>query len=1091
MTTICPYPGLRPFTEEESIFFKGRDLHIQQIVKLLETNKMAFITGASGDGKSSMVYAGVIPYIRAGFFKSHFNSWMIVDFKPQRNPLESVSKAVSAALGVDYYHCASEFELGFSSLIDVYKNSGNYVTDTPDAVNKGKNLLIIADQFEEIFTNSENFNDGKPSDESYTAINLLLETVRISVAEKLPVYVIFTMRSDFISQCTVFKNLPEFIAYSQFFVPQLKRDEIRQVIEQPAILAGGSVSSRLTEVLINNLTTGFDQLPVLQHALNLLWKMADNGAQPVDLIHLAKIAGISKDVLSADEQREFNKWFATRPEYVRKYFAKPDLDNVLNAHAGTLYESAYNYFLKNADWAGKTITADESKQIIETAFKSLTKIDNNRLVRNRCTIHEITGIINKPNITEATVCGVLNIFRDEDNTLLRPFSVRGNLETQYLSADTVLDVTHEALIRNWRRLAKWDKEELDNLNEYNEFNAQIQRWLDSGRNPSFLLPSGNYAVCKQWYDKCEPNRYWIMKYDTSQRTEKEKLRAATSRMEKLDLFMEQSHSAIVAEEKSHRKKMLIAIGALVVFVVCLAGFSWWAMSEKKKADEQTLRAEENAQRAEEQQHNAENQEHIAKIQQMLAEKANMIAEQQRDSVQLMYQRARAAKWESDRARRLAEEAQQRAEEERLKAEYNYLLAENQRDTADLERRKALYQMDLTKEANANAAHLYYVALCNTLAMKAKNQYEDKTLNLRLAKTACEMNVKGGNTHINPDLYDAMLFALEQNDIIKPLNIPGGPFKAFAVDKSGYIITMSSFGEIYRYKITGSGKAEPVNNNPREVGYRIPVESASFITPTLIAYSAKDRKSYIIDVNTKKRSQLPQYGDYIQSTSPSPDGTKFALAYINGKVMIMSKNGGNPFAEKVLGLNITDVYYHDDNSIYLLFHDGSLSKWNPADGSVTTVLAAIPPLHAYKMAAINDKNLLAVCFSDGSMQFVDLVNDTKAGTMVAGHSKLENLLYDPNSGVLAISSADKRISLINTNDLNQKPLVIEEHSLGNCKVKCMGFNGKGVLFALTDDNRLRFWDTKPETYSNALSAMNLASLNDTEWNLIMGREFSER
>ena len=66
-TSICPYPGLRPFTEEESIFFKGRDLHIRQIVKMLEQNKMAFITGASGDGKSSMVYAGVIPYIRAGF----------------------------------------------------------------------------------------------------------------------------------------------------------------------------------------------------------------------------------------------------------------------------------------------------------------------------------------------------------------------------------------------------------------------------------------------------------------------------------------------------------------------------------------------------------------------------------------------------------------------------------------------------------------------------------------------------------------------------------------------------------------------------------------------------------------------------------------------------------------------------------------------------------------------------------------------------------------------------------------------------------------------------------------------------------------
>ena len=1081
--TVCPYPGLRPFTEEESIFFKGRDLHIRQIAKLLETNKMAFITGASGDGKSSMVYAGVIPYIRAGFFKSLFNSWLIVDFKPQRNPLESLTKAVAEEFDIEYNHFADEFELGFSSLIDLYKSSGYYITDQPDAANRGKNLLIIADQFEEFFTYSENFNHGKPSDESYTALNLLLETIRISITEKLPVYVIFTMRSDFISQCTVFKHLPEFIAYSQFFVPQLKREEISQVIEEPAILAGGSVSSRLTEVIINNLTTGFDQLPVLQHALNLLWRMADNGKQQLDLIHLAKIAGISKDVLSDNEQKEFDAWYATLPEYERKYFAKPDLDNVLNTHAGTLYESAYHNFLQNTNWAEKNITADESKMIIETAFKSLTKIDNNRLVRNRCTLHEITGIINKPHISEATVCGVLNIFRNEGNTLLRPFVVKGVLETEYLSGDTVLDVTHEALIRNWKLLSQWDAEEQANLNEYNEFNTSVQRWLNNGRTPEFLLPSGNYAVFSQWYNKCRPNKYWILKHDTSQRSEIDKLRTATSRMEKLETFMEQSHKAIVAKEKSRKRIIAITICGLLIFILGLALFSFWAMDEKKNAEQQTEIAQKNAELADEQRQIADNQRQIAL-------EAQQTANQQRDSVQIMYQRARAAKLESDRARRIAEEAQKIAERERLNAENSSIIAENQRDTAERERRKALHQMDLTKEANDNAAHLYYVALCNTLAMKAKNQYEDKTLNMRLAKTACDMNLKGGSTQINADLYDAMLFAMEQNNIIKPLNIPGGPFKAFTIDKSGHIVTFSSDAEFAKYKITGNGKAEPIENSGNN-NTRVPVESASFLSPSKIVYSTKDRKAYFLDLKTKKRTPLPSANDYIQFASPSPDNQKCAVAYINGKVVVMPTDGGAPLHEKMFSVNITDVYYHNDNCIYVLFHDGSLAKWNPADNNVKTVLNITAPLHAFKMAAIPDKNLLAVCYSDGDIQFVNLNFDTKGLRMVGGHSKLENLIYDPKSGILALSSADKRISLINTNDFNQKPLVIEEHSLGNKKVKCMGFNNNGVLFALTDDNRLRFWDTNPQTYSNALAAMNLADLSDNEWNLIMGREFSER
>ena len=1081
---ICPYPGLRPFTEEESIFFKGRDLHIRQIVKLLETNKMAFITGASGDGKSSMVYAGVVPYIRAGFSKAEFNSWLIFDFKPQRNPLASLAQSASNEMQLSFDDTYAKLRRGFSALVNIYKQSPFYVTEGDDAKNRGKNLLIIADQFEEVFTMNENFHNGIPSNDAYTCVNVLLETVRLSIIEQLPIFVIFTMRSDYISRCTVFKDLPEFIAYSQFFVPQLKRTEIRQVIEQPALLAGGSVSTRLTEVLINNLTSGFDQLPVLQHALNLLWKTADNGLQPLDLLHLAKIAGISSDMLGNNERAEYNRWFATLPDYQKKYYEKPDLNNVLNAHAGTLYESAYHYFMHNADWADKTITPDESKLIIEIAFKSLTKIDDNRQVRNRCTLKEITGIINKPNISESTVCGVLNIFRAEENTLLRPFAIHGNLETQYLSGDTMLDVTHEALIRNWKLLSQWDLEELDNLKEYNDFNTQMQRWLSNGRSPVFLLSSGNYAIFSEWYNRCRPNKYWILKHDNSQRTEIEKHRIASSLMEKCDTFIEQSHEAIVAAEKSHRRKIAIAICALLVFIAGLSIFSWWAMSEKEKA-ELARQNSENSERI------AKEQKDFAVEQQQKAEKANTYAEQQRDSAQLMYQQAMAAKLESDRARRQAEKSQKEAERERQNAETNARIAEEQRENADRERQNALHQIDLTNEANSNAARLYYVALCNTLAMKAKNQYEDKTLNLRLAKTACEMNLKGGgNTQKNADLYDAMLFAMDENRIIEPLNISGGPFKAFAIDPAGCIVTIAEDGTIARHRITINGSTEPVNINNTIVN-KIPVESAVFVTPSLIVVSGKDRRSHIVNTANNQITRLPNVNDYIYAASPSPDGQKCAVAYINGNVVIVNPNSGNIETEHNFATAITDVYYHNNDNVNVLCHDGSLLKWTISTNNVKNILPPNTRHKAFKMAAVTDKNLLAVCYSDGDMQFVNLNTDQKGNRMAGGHSKLENMLYDPATGILALSSADKRISLINTNDFNEKPLVIEEHCLNNSRIKCMGFNNKGVLFALTDDNKMHLWDTDPGTYADALAAMNLSPLTDSEWNLIVGREFSEK
>ncbi|MBQ4407351.1 MAG: WD40 repeat domain-containing protein [Bacteroidales bacterium] len=1078
-TSICPYPGLRPFTEEESIFFKGRDLYIRQIVKMLEQNKMAFITGASGDGKSSIVYAGVIPYIRAGFSTAEYNSWVFCDFKPQRNPLESLAHSLAEQLNVPFDEVLDELDCGFSGLINIYKKSGFYASDGDKK--RGKNLLIVADQFEEVFTMNENFHNGIPSNEAYTAVNILLETVRLSISEQLPVYVIFTMRSDYISQCTVFRDLPEFIAYSQFFVPQLKRTEILQVIEQPALLAGGSVSSRLSEVLINNLTSGFDQLPVLQHTLNLLWKTADNGKETLDLIHLAKLAGISKDILSDAEQADFNRWYLQLPDYQKKYFEKPDLNNVLNAHAGTLYESAFDYYMQNADWADKTITPEESKLIVKTAFTSLTKIDDNRQVRNRSTISEITGIINKPNITAATVCAVLNIFRAEENTLLRPFAVQGDLKSQYLGGDSCLDITHEALIRNWKMLSEWNHEEYENLNVYHDYNTQVQRWADSGRKPEFLLASGNYAIFSKWYDNCRPNKYWILKNDDTQRPENEKIRSAANRMALCDEYLQQSREAIIAAEKSHRRKIVIVIVALLVFIAGLLAFSSWAMSEKKNAEKQTEIAKENEEDA-----NYQRDLAAKRLTQVNEEKIK--TQDLLDSVKILLDKTTAAQRESELARRAAVAALDSAESSNRRAERNYLIAEERRREAEEQRRKVIAQMDLTEDANANARRLYYVALCNTLAMKAKNQYEDKSLNLRLAKTACEMSRKGGEESKNADLYDAMVFAMEQNKLISPLKFGDGEQKALSIDSDGTINTFGDDGSSCQYAVSPNGTIKQTGRIADFVS-KVPVENAIFAAPSLVISCGKDRKSFLIDLNRNTRTQLPCDDDYVVAASQSPDRKQCAVAYTYGKVVMMPLDGSATPYEKDFGTMVTGVCHLGDY-IYVLAHDGRLLKWNPKTDNLTTVLSANGKQHAFCVASIPDKRKLAVCFSDGGVQMINLNDDSKGEWVAGGHAKLEHAVYSPKTGILALSSADKRIALLNTNDLQEKPLFIEEHSLGNSKVKSMTFDNKGTLYAITDDNRLRHWETDPNKYASALAAMNLPPLTDTEWDLIVGREFTQ-
>ena len=99
----------------------------------------------------------------------------------------------------------------------------------------------------------------------------------------------------------------------------------------------------------------------------------------------------------------------------------------------------------------RAITQQDAKRIIALTFSCLTKIDNSRAVRNRMSLGEITGIINSPAFTTEVVSEVLSIYREEGNSFIRPFKT-DDPSTHKISPDTVLDITHESLIRNWNKL---------------------------------------------------------------------------------------------------------------------------------------------------------------------------------------------------------------------------------------------------------------------------------------------------------------------------------------------------------------------------------------------------------------------------------------------------------------------------------------------------------------------------------------------------------------------------------------------------------------------------------------------------------------
>ena len=762
---ICPYPGLRPFTEEESIFFKGRDLHIRQVINQLEERKFVMITGASGDGKSSLVYAGVIPNASAGFFHAEYNNWLFVDFRPEKAPLQNLANVLSDKLELDKDLVSEKLQYGFSSIINLYKSSKFYIdkeseewkladnVDKKHIRNKSANLFILADQFEEFFTNQENFNKGKPSTSAYTTVNLLLETARISMNEKLPVFIVFTMRSDFISQCVAFKNLPEFIGYSQFFIPRLKRNELQQVIEEPALLSGGKLSSRLVEVLINDLREGFDQLPVLQHNLNSLWNLANNGEDEIDLIHLAKLGGMSSRFLNEQDKTNFNQWFSTIEDYKKSFYENLSLANVLNSHANELYLTAYNNFQKNIKWADKNINEDDAKFIIKTTFQCLTKIDEGRAVRNRMTLAEITRIINKPHITTDIVCGVMNIFRLPSSTFIRPFIDENDIATQYLSIESVWDITHEALIRNWEILIKWEEEEYQNLANFRDFTTQLNRWLDNEKSDNFLLAAGNLKHFEDWYAKSNLNLYWIAKYDNSDVSAQKRIEKSRELAQNTELFLTESRKFITHFENQKKRRRSFAFAMAIFLIVVLSGFTFWALTEKSKAEEQKKIALEETKKAEEAKIKADenaNAAQIAKLQsdsaRTLAEQMTLLAQEKTNLAIIESQKALSEKNRADKQLIIAEEQRTNAEQQKTKAEQQRLIAEEQKTIAEVAKEKS--------------QKLSVLAIAQNLTFKSAQIYSDKQINLLLSYYSFLINKENGGDERDAAIYIAMNNALD-------------------------------------------------------------------------------------------------------------------------------------------------------------------------------------------------------------------------------------------------------------------------------------------------------------------------------------------
>ena len=125
----CPYPGMVPFSEQDARFFFGRDNEIAEMRQRLRHQNFMLVIGPSGSGKSSLVFAGLVPEL----YKQQPGEWLVKSVRPGEAPLSALAQAlgISAPTQIQGWKDAVHVVLGQTS--------------------SARQLLLVIDQFEEIF----------------------------------------------------------------------------------------------------------------------------------------------------------------------------------------------------------------------------------------------------------------------------------------------------------------------------------------------------------------------------------------------------------------------------------------------------------------------------------------------------------------------------------------------------------------------------------------------------------------------------------------------------------------------------------------------------------------------------------------------------------------------------------------------------------------------------------------------------------------------------------------------------------------------------------------------------------------------------
>lgn len=1011
LTLANPFPGLRPFSVEESHLFFGREGQCEIVLGYLARNRFAAVTGASGSGKSSLIYCGLIPALYGGFIPEAGSKWRIITTRPGNSPVENLAEAIAGSDKTEKNEEALLLEKQIIYTILRRSSFGLVNAVRQIKLAKGENILLILDQFEELFRFKESRKDITAVNETEAYIKMLVNAIR---QKDQPIYVVLTMRSDFIGECSQFQELTRLINKSNFLIPQMTRDDFRQAITGPLSVGGAEIDPQLLQHLLNAIEDKNDQLPVLQHVMMRTWEFWTRNNEP------------------------------NAPLRMRDYEVAGRIENALSMHANEAYDEL----------------SEEGKVICKAMFRCLTeKGPDNKGTRHPATIKYIAEIAQVP---DHKVIEVVNKFRAKGRSFITPG------EDVVLDSDTVIDISHESLMRIWDKLKTWVDEEFSSVQMYLRLSEAASQY-QIGKTGLWRPPDLQLAL--NWKKTQKPTLAWARKYNPAF----EKVMVFLDASEKKYLQEEQNKVRLQRMELNRTRKFAVSslLAAVAFLFISVWGFQQRAEAIKRAREADNLReeAEYRRQLADSLAALAESRADVAEIQQMIAELNADTADKQRA---IAYLQSKVYEQQKELAQRQAEEAALRS-----------IAFLQEKEQAEKTAEQAIEQQTLTEKEKLEELKKKVLSVAQIMAVKTP-QVDDRNLKGLLAYQSYIFNKDYEGQTDHPDIYQALYNAMTgfHGENYNRLTGHEASIKSIAfLPASAVFFTSGSDGKILRWDMNGNIRSSrTLMSNP--------INRCMAVSPNgrWLANATLTSSIQLFNLNNSETNPelLQAHKNWVTALAFSPDNRGLYSASNDRTIIYWDIVNRNNSVFVTLPNTVVRCLAVTPEYIYGGTEDGRLIRWNVNTKDETILFRS--DKNTISGIAINSaQNRLAFVDKNGSLRILDLRNNSVVRTVMAHSARIVDVKFSYDDKQIATASFDKTIKIWDATNLSNRPVSITRH---NEWVLAVAFSPDGKFLISGDEKgMLYYWPTHTSYMADQICGLVSRNLTQREWETYVGYDIS--